>query len=128
MLKKPSIKLLFLIDGIGAIVTALLLSQVLARFESTFGMPKDILYILAAIAGCFAVYSLSCHFGLKRNRAPYLKAIAVANTLYCMTTLVLVIYCYPSLTWLGVAYFIGEIVIVMTLVRIEWRAIQKNVG
>lgn len=116
---------LFLIDGIGAIVTALLLSQVLARWQPLFGMPREILYVLAAIAGGFAVYSLLCHLRLTDRWKPYLRAIAIANTLYCLVTLGLVVYLRASLTWLGIAYFIGEIAVVMTLVSVEMRTAKR---
>ena len=111
---------MFLIDGLGAIVTAILLSQVLARFETVFGMPQDILWILAGVAACFAVYSISCHLFLEKNEQPYLRGIAVANLFYCLTTLVLVIYLRATLTYLGLAYFIGEMIIILILVRWEF--------
>lgn len=115
---------MFLIDGLGAMVTAILLSQVLARFETVFGMPRDILWILAGAAICFAVYSISCHLFLKENEKPYLRGIAIANLLYCLTTLVLVIYLRESLTYLGIAYFIGEMIIILILVRWEFSVIE----
>jgi len=118
-----SFKQLFLLDSLGAFLTALLLSQVLARFESSFGMPREILFVLAGIAACFALYSLLCHFFLKKKWQPYLKAIAIANTIYCLVTLGLVIYFFRSLTWLGILYFFGEIIVVVSLARIE---IQKS--
>lgn len=125
MLKNITYRKLFLIDAIGAVVTAISLSQVLARFESVFGMPEHILYILASIAGCFAVYSFCCHLWIRRNWTPFLIGIAVANTIYCLTTLVLVFYFKDSLTWLGIAYFIGEIMVVMALVRFEFKIITR---
>ncbi len=112
-------KRLFLIDSLGAVLTALLLSQVLARFETVFGMPRNILYILAGVAVVFAIYSFLCHLLVKDNWRSYLILIAIANTLYCMVTLGLVVYYFGRLTYLGVAYFIGEIIIVLSLVRIE---------
>lgn len=126
MLSNLSFKKLFLIDGIGAMFTALLLGQVLARFESVFGMPKHILYVLAGIAGCFALYSFLCSTLLKENWGPYLRGIAISNTLYCITTLGLVIYLNASLTGLGIAYFIGEIIVVMLLVSIEFRFLNRE--
>jgi hypothetical protein len=126
MLKNLTPKKLFLIDGMGAVLTALLLSQLLARLIPVFGMPRAILYPLAGIAACFAAYSFTCHLLIKQNWAPFLRGIAVANTLYCLTTLGCVIYLWDSLTWLGIAYFIGEILIVMTLVRAEIKMSQKN--
>jgi hypothetical protein len=126
MLKNVSYKNIFLIDGMGAVLTALLLSQLLARLVPVFGMPSAILYPLAAIAACFAIYSLLCHLLVKKNWKPFLRGIAVANTLYCLTTLGWVIYLWNSLTWLGIAYFLGEILIVMTLVRVEIKMSHKD--
>ncbi len=125
MLTNLDFKKLFLIDGLGALLTALLLSQVLARFESVFGMPREILWGLAGMAGCFAIYSFLCHLFIEENGKPYLKGIAAANTIYCITTLGLVIYLKESLTYLGVAYFIGEIVIILILVRLEFNVAGK---
>lgn len=125
MALKVSIKTLFLIDGIGAVITALLLSQVLARYESVFGMPASLLYILAGVAACFAVYSLTCYWRIKEGGAAFLTGIAVANTLYCIATLGIVAYRFDNLTWLGVAYFIGEILVVMGLVSVELSAARK---
>lgn len=68
---KATINKLFLIDGIGALITALLLSQVLARYESVFGMPASLLYVLAGVAACFAVYSLTCYCGSKKAEPPF---------------------------------------------------------
>ncbi len=122
-----SAKNIFLLDGIGAIITSLLLSQVLGRFESIFGMPQDILYVLASIAVGFAIYSLSCHLWIKDHFSNYLKGIAIANKVYCTITLILIIFLRESLTWLGIAYFTGEILVVMGLVSIEWRIANRNI-
>lgn len=117
---------IFLIDAVGALITAVLLSQLLARFESLFGMPPPILYILAGIALCFAVYSFLIHMVIKNNREPYLKGIVIANTLYCVATLFLVFYLNDLLTWLGIVYFVGEIIIVLILVQIEITVVKKT--
>ena len=114
-------KHLFLIDGIGALITATLLGLVLTRFEASFGMPTDMLYPLATTALVFSLYSLLCYLLLFSNWAPFLKIIAICNGLYCLVTLILAILLFDSLTWLGVGYFLGEIGIVSTLATIEWR-------
>ncbi len=126
VLKKLTYPRLFRLDGFGALLTALLLSQVLARFESVFGMPRDILFILAGTAACFAVYSFSCSLFIKENGRPFLLGIATANFIYCLVTLSLVIYLNPILTGLGMAYFIGEILLVMALVAVELRFSAQN--
>jgi hypothetical protein len=112
-------KRLFLIDGLGAFLTAFMLGVVLANFESSFGMPLKTLYFLSFLAGLFCLYSFFCYFFVSVKWRPFLKAIAVANTLYCCLTLGLVFYYYQNLTLLGVVYFLGEIGVVMSLVVVE---------
>ena len=114
-------KTLFQIDAAGALATALLLSQVLARFESVFGMPRHVLFILAGIALCFLIYSITCYFFVDKNPNAFLKVIASANAMYCILTLGLMMMHSSTLTMLGYAYFIGEIMIILTLVWFEFR-------
>src|SRR6056297_3081866 len=121
-----STRTLFLIDAAGAFATALLLSQVLARFESVFGMPRHTLFILAGIALCFLIYSISCYFLVDENPGKFLNVIAAANTMYCILTLSLMIMHASTLTLPGYAYFIGEIMIILTLVWLEFRASRER--
>jgi hypothetical protein len=120
-------KQLFLADGLGAILTATLLSQVLARWPSLFGVPASVLYVLAGIAACFALYSLSCYFMLRERHGFYLRIIATANTLYCLATLGLMVS-LPGISWLGIAYFIGEIIVILLLVNVEFRTAAVGRG
>lgn len=113
---------LFLIDACGALLSAFLLGIILTRFESTFGMPRNVLYFLALVPCIFALYSFSCFFKMPEKWQPFLKAIAYSNQLYCCVTMGLVLYFYQQLTWLGVGYFVVEIVIVVTLAGIELKA------
>ncbi len=119
-------KNIFLVDGIGALTTAILLRLVLARFVPLFGVPQDILILLSDIAVCFALYSLACHFLVNKYFERFLTAIIVANLLYCITTSILVILNFEMLTWLGVSYFCGEIVIILLLVMVEYRIIFQQ--
>ena len=115
-------KLLFLIDSLGAFVTAVLVGSVLTRLEDSFGMPKKALNYLSLVAYLFSTYSISCYFFSGKNWQPYLKAIAVANIIYCIVTIGLVCYFYPILTVLDLIYFGTELVIVGSLVAIELKA------
>ena len=119
-------KRLFLLDGLGALLTAFLLGIVLTAFNEHFGMPPNTLNILALIALGFAVYSICCFFFIGQNWRLFLKIIATANLLYCGLTTALVIYFYPQLTVFGVVYFLLEIVVVCGLVYIELRWANKR--
>jgi hypothetical protein len=118
-------KRLFLIDGFGAFLTAFFLF-VIRTFNEYFGMPKTTLDFLTIIALTFSVYSFCCFFAVNNNWRPFLRAISIANLLYCGLTLGLVIYHYPRLTILAVIYFVIEIVIVCVLVFFEIKVLTLN--
>lgn len=115
----------FLLDAVGALITASLLSQVLARYPSYFGVPEATLQLLASIVMLFSVYSFICHLYIKRSRSLYLKIIAVLNTCYSIATLSLVIYHFDIITPLGAIYFLSEIAIILYLVSREWTISQQ---
>ncbi len=116
-------KKLFLIDGLGAVLTTFMLGAVLARYEAWVGMPRDVMLLLALIASGFALYSLSCFFLVEKRWRPFLQVIVIANVLYAMLTLGLVFYFYHSITLLGITYFFLEMVVVIALVVVEQRNI-----
>jgi len=116
-----NLKKLFLIDGLGALISAFLLGVVLVKFESLFGIPKPTLYILAAIPIFFALYDFFCYFRIKKNLPIFLKGIALMNILYCCLSLCFAFHHSTSITALGWAYIIIEIVIVVGIAIFELR-------
>ena len=52
-------KKLFLVDGVGALLSAILL-WVLAQFENMLGLPSKVLYVLSVMPCFFAIYSIFC--------------------------------------------------------------------
>lgn len=111
---------LFLVDGIGALVSALLLLGILLPLQAHFGMPRQILLILGLLAMAFVVYSFSCYSLLRCPRAIFIKIISLTNLSYCALTLGLVIYHFNSLSSLGITYFFVEIVVICLLAWVEW--------
>jgi hypothetical protein len=116
---------LFLIDGLGALASTVLLGAVLTAFQPFIGLPHPTLYVLAAVALVFSVYSLACFYFKPHRWRPYLAAIATANSLYSLTTAGLVVYFYPALTTLGVAYFAGELMVIGCLIFVETKVVLK---
>ena len=121
----PIAKTIFLIDGLGAVTTALLLLTVLRVYEKYFGMPADILVLLSTIAFIFALYSFTCYLFIDKTSPRFLLPIIIANLTYCFLTLGLIVYNYDRLTYLGIAYFIVEIVIVYGLICFEYKIFKK---
>ncbi len=119
-------KRLFLIDAFGALVSIFFLGFVLVWLEDKIGMPKDVLYFLAAFPVFFALYSFACYFLLKKKYSLFLKGIAIMNLLYCFLTISLLLFHDHDLTLLGWTYFIIELLILSLLIRLEWKASQKG--
>lgn len=112
---------IFLLDGVGGLITAFMLFFVLRNFEKYFGMPDIALVWLSALGLVYGIYSLSCYFFVRENLTKFLKVIAVANVVYCLITGLLIYVHYDSLTSLGIIYFIVEIFIILGLVRMEMK-------
>lgn len=112
---------LFAIDGAGALLSALLLGLILPAVQHLIGMPRPALYLLAAFPLIFALYDAWCYWRLRRPYAPYLCIIGTANLLYCLLSVGLLLYHFPLLQPLGIAYFTGELLIVLFLAILELR-------
>lgn len=118
-------KNIFLIDGLGGIVSALLLGIVLPLLTDFIAMPKQTLIILAAIALLYAAYSLSCHFISPTNKAFFLKIIIAANLIYsCMTIGYLYIHSSSLNIW-DFLYFSLEVIVILVIVNLEMRTLKQ---
>jgi hypothetical protein len=116
---KINYKNLFLIDSIGALLSALMLIVLFVGFETTFGVLSKVVYFLAIIPCVFSLYSFIGFLGKVQNWRHYMKIIAIANLLYCCLTLGLVFYFHQDLSIWGITYFILEIITVTILATIE---------
>ena len=114
-----NVKNLFLLDSLGALLSAIMLGLVLTRYETFFGMPADVLHILAIIPCVFCIYSFLCFLIKTKKERLYLTIIAVANLLYCCLTTFYIFKLYQKLTIWGLFYFIAEIIVVIVLALYE---------
>ncbi|MES2836803.1 MAG: hypothetical protein V4667_04730 [Bacteroidota bacterium] len=119
-------KRIFLIDGIGAFITSFFLFFVLRNYNTYFGLPKTTLSYLSIIAILFSIYSISCFYLLNKKWQFFLKAISIANILYCSLTGYLIIYYCKQITVLGLSYFILEISIILILAIVEILVLLQN--
>lgn len=124
---KISPKKLFLIDGLGALVSALLIGVVLTKIHEHIGLPLPVLQFLAIPPVAFAVYSFNYFLNVPSNWQLYLKIIATVNIAYCLLTSLVMFHYKESLTTLGLGYFVTEIMVVLILVAVEiQKASQKH--
>lgn len=110
---------LFLVDGIGALLSTFLLGVVLVKFERFFGIPPSTLYFLAALPILFASYDFYCHQKGGARIGVFLKGIAIMNLLYCCISLGFAFYHSDTITVWGWVYILIEILIVTSLAVAE---------
>lgn len=128
MKNKPSIfsnriHLLFLVDAIGALVSALFLLFVLPGFEVISGFSTRLFNVLGTIALVFSIYSI-LNFFLKTQKAVFLRLIAIGNILYgCLSISLALIYKPSALT---LTYLVLEFIILIFLGTIEIKASKSN--
>lgn len=122
------LKKLFLVDGVGALVSAVLLGVVLVQFETYFGIPESTLYFLAALPCLFAIYDFYCFYSVKKDLGKHLKRIAVANILYCCLSIGMAIYHSSEIEQLGRAYIIVEVLIVVSLALFELKSANRELN
>lgn len=113
---------LFIVDAVGAAISALILGVVLMRFDHIFGMPREALIVLAAIPAAYLVYDLVCLATKRAQQARFMLIIALLNLGYCCISALFAFQNARSLTTVGWAYFVGEILLVFALAFTELRA------
>lgn len=113
---------MFLIDGIGALGSAIILGLVLGRFEQLFGMPEDALMMLAAMAVGFSLYDVIAYLAPGRHTRVLLRGISLLNVGYWGVSVALLVWHANQMTNLGWFYVLGESLIVLFLARTEWKA------
>ncbi len=118
---RSSPKRLFLVDGLGAVLSAFLLGVVLVRLESFFGIPRTTLYFLAFLPCLFAVFDLYSYQNNGDNTSRFLRGIATANLLYCCLSIGLAFYHVNEITVFGWIYIIIEVVIIIILSVVEFK-------
>jgi hypothetical protein len=126
MIKQLDPRKLFLIDSIGAVVTALLTGVLLAQFESFFGVPAQTLYLLSIAPVLYAVYSLVCYLRFPSSWRMLMRIIASANLLYVIVVNVWMLFFQPGITGWGMIYFVGEFFIVAGIAAIELKTAARK--
>ncbi|MCB0646153.1 MAG: hypothetical protein KDC49_05800 [Saprospiraceae bacterium] len=112
---------IFLLDGAGALLTSASIAGVNWFGGRLFGLPEKVLTLLSSIAFFFAIYSLATYLSRTKSIRKFLLPIMIANLLYCILSAGVVLFFSSELTLVGFSYFIFEIVVILTLVYMEYK-------
>lgn len=123
---KMTYKKMFMIDGMGALISAFLLGVVLPSFQQMLGIPLSAIYFLAVFPYIFLVYDFMVYQYIEYNQGYFLKGIAWANMAYCLISAGTLYFHFDKLTLLSGIYFVGEIAIVATLAVLELQFAKRN--
>lgn len=118
--------LLFLLDGVGAFLSAFFLGFVLVHFQSYIGLPREVLQVLAGVPVFYFIFSFWNFWRKPKKWQPLLKGIAMANLIYCCLTFGLLIAFFDGLTTIGIGYFVFEIIIIVALSAYELKIATKG--
>ena len=110
---------LFLVDGIGALISAFFLGVVLVRFQEIVGIPTSTLYFLAIFPCIFFLYDLFSFLFVNKKIPEFLHGIAEANLMYCGLSLAIGIYHRATITAWGWSYLLVEVGIIVLLASLQ---------
>lgn len=122
--KKPNT--LFLVDSIGAFISAFCLLIISRCYSDYFGINHSAFQLLAILPIVFCIYSTCCFLFVKRSFKPFIQIIALANLLYCIITLILLGTLFSEITILGLSYFVVELTIIALIISIEYK-VSRNI-
>lgn len=117
-------KNIFLLDGIGAVLSACFTGLILIRYSLFLGISVSMLQTLSLLPAAYAFYSLSCYFFTTKTKAWMLLTIICANLFYCLVSLG-VILLRERITWRGQLLLAAEIIVVLLVVLIEVNVYRK---
>ena len=119
MLKLSQIKLrtVFLLDALGALGSAFTNGVVVPLVM--LGDDVAMFRALGAVAVVLMLYGLSIYFKVQNIRPWMLKALIFFNLSYCVLTALLIAF-LPSLSMLGIAVLLVEILVVLVVVGFEF--------
>ena len=115
---------IFLWDGLGALVSALLLGLVLPAIHPLIGMPVPILSLLSALALLYAVYDFCCLRWVDKYDPKWLGFVIFANLFHVIVTMRYLWIYASEIKPLGFTYFVGEILVVLVIVLYEIKIVR----
>lgn len=121
-MKDLKIGAVFRIDALGALLSAGLILFVIRSHYQIFGLKPNFCDGLGLVAALFFGYSLSCSFWAHKTvyGKQLVQIISIANTLYALVVMLLLILEWDLISRWAIAYFGGELCLILTLAYLEW--------
>lgn len=117
------------LDLCGALLSTIVMGLIFWKLYVYFGISKSTFKVLFLVALLILTCSSFCYFSIKdktnKPYKPYLWVLIFINSSYCFITLSILIGFYSKLTVIGFAYFLIEILVIISLVLIEKKVCNR---
>lgn len=117
-------KNIFLLDGAGALLSAVFTGLLLPVFSEPIGIQVQVLRSLAVLPLMYGIYSLGHYFFTQKIKPWMLVAIVIANIFYCILS-ALLIAVLANITSYGQFLLFAEIVVVIGVIAIEFKVLRN---
>ncbi|MFK8039500.1 MAG: hypothetical protein AB8B74_14500 [Crocinitomicaceae bacterium] len=118
-------KKIFILDGIGGLLTTLSFLAIILFFSSYFGLPNKILAVFASFGAVYGIFSFSVAFKAKKWIS-FLKTIVIANLMYGAITITTLLLYKELITKIELTYFCVEILVLSILIWLELDMVNKT--
>ncbi|WP_040481167.1 hypothetical protein [Mariniradius saccharolyticus] len=118
----------FLFDGAGAAMSAMLILGPLWFFSEEIGVSRDLLWLLGLVACLFCLYDLICFVSVKTEKPNLLKVIMLANLSYVLLTMWILFIQRSEVTAIGWLYFISEFLVIAFVIKTEMDILKGWTG
>lgn len=125
MNKLITTKNLFWIDGLAALISGTIVFLCKNWFSSLSNLPNNLLQNMAIIAFVFASFSIT-NAVLKTNSKSVFGFLIVANLVYVLFCIMLLIFYFKSINWYGISFLLFDMAVVLMLALIEYRIVFVN--
>lgn len=119
-------KKLFLIDGIGALLSFTTLIIIITFFQVHFGIPRLFLIIFSVIAFGLSLFAL-VNFRSKKHHQARVFITILLNIIYCMLSFFILVTFWNEIRLLGVIYMVLEKLVVLILVTYEIKYLLRAI-
>lgn len=118
-------KNIFLVDGVGATLSALSTGLLLPLLYQWTGVPIQVSMPLALMGLLFAACSVSCFWLAKQPGPALLIAIMAANMFYCVVSIAIIVSLDGIKDW-GRAFLFAEVLAVASVISLEASVLRRS--
>ena len=115
----------FLLDGIGAVLSLLVTGVLLPNFSEALGLSREVLSSLAYLPFLYAIFSFTCFFAIKTIQPWMLRSIIALNAFYCLISIYFILF-FKATTILGQVFLAFEVLIILVVISIEVQVYKQT--